>query len=173
MDTCRTPSRRSMTVRRRRMASRSMMASGRRLARLEARRANPMSTLQTPTAEQRMVDAATDLRSKIENKTAIVGVAGIGYVGLPLAVEKAKVGYTVIGYDRNAIRVAQVNQGSNYIRDVDDDDLGKAVTSGRLSATTDFSTLGVCDVIVICVPTPLTANKDPDVSFIRAVGSEV
>jgi len=113
------------------------------------------------------------LREKINTHTAVVGVIGIGYVGLPLAVEKAKVGYRVIGFDRNAIRVAQVNQGSNYIRDVVDDELARVVASEKLSATTDFSTLGSCDVLVICVPTPLTINKDPDTSYIRSVGAEI
>jgi UDP-N-acetyl-D-glucosamine dehydrogenase len=113
------------------------------------------------------------LREKITTHTAVVGVIGIGYVGLPLAVEKAKVGYRVIGYDRNAIRVAQINQGSNYIRDVSDEDLTRAVVSERLSATTDFSSLGDCDVLIICVPTPLTPNKEPDISYVRSVGGEI
>ena len=113
------------------------------------------------------------LREKITTHTAIVGVVGVGYVGLPLAVEKAKVGYRVIGYDRNAIRVAQINQGSNYIRDVVDEDLARMVASDKLSATTDFSTLNSCDVVIICVPTPLTINKDPDTSYIRSVGAEI
>src|SRR3981081_3261747 len=98
------------------------------------------------------------LREKITTHSAVVGVVGIGYVGLPLAVEKAKVGYRVVGYDRNAIRVAQINQGSNYIRDVVDDELVRMVASEKFSATTDFSTIGLCDVVVICVPTPLTVN---------------
>ncbi len=118
-------------------------------------------------------DVASMLRAKVANETAVVGVVGIGYVGLPLAVEKAKVGYRVIGFDRNAIRVAQINQGSNYIRDVSDDDLARMVSTDKLSATTDFSLLDTCDVIVICVPTPLTANKDPDISYIKNVGSEI
>src|SRR5579872_3665604 len=118
-------------------------------------------------------DLSRVLRRKITDRSAVVGVVGIGYVGLPLAVEKAKVGYRVIGYDRNAIRVAQVNQGSNYIRDVSDEDLARMVSTDKLSATTDFSTLGMCDVIVICVPTPLTLNKDPDISYIRSVGLEI
>lgn len=113
------------------------------------------------------------LLDKIMTHTAVVGVVGIGYVGLPLAVEKAKVGYSVVGYDRNAIRVAQVNQGSNYIRDVADDDLMHVVVAGRLTATTDFSTLPSCDVLVVCVPTPLTPNKEPDISYIRNVGAEI
>lgn len=110
---------------------------------------------------------------KITEHTAVVGVVGLGYVGLPLAVEKARVGYTVVGYDRNAIRTAQINQGSNYIRDVVDDELARMVATDKLTATTEFSTLGSCDVVVVCVPTPLTANKDPDTSYIRSVGTEI
>jgi len=131
-----------------------------------------MSAMQTRIVEHDL-SVEMELRQKIATHTALVGVVGIGYVGLPLAVEKAKVGYQVVGYDRNAIRVAQVNQGSNYIRDVSDDDLTRAVAAAKLSATTDFSTLGNCDVIVICVPTPLTINKDPDISYIRIVGAEI
>jgi UDP-N-acetyl-D-glucosamine dehydrogenase len=114
-----------------------------------------------------------ELKKKIVDHTAIIGVAGIGYVGLPLAVEKAKVGFTVMGYDRNPIRVDQLNHGLNYIRDVDDRELASMVEAGRLSGTIDFSTLGRCDAIIICVPTPLTANLDPDTSYIRAVGEMV
>jgi UDP-N-acetyl-D-glucosamine dehydrogenase len=113
------------------------------------------------------------LKKKILDRTAVVGVAGIGYVGLPLAVEKAKVGFTVIGYDRNPIRVDQVNQGLNYIRDVNDRELAEVVDVGRLSATAEFSSIGKCDVVIICVPTPLTANLDPDISYIRAVAELV
>jgi UDP-N-acetyl-D-glucosamine dehydrogenase len=132
-----------------------------------------MSVTQQLTQEASELNHEVGLREKIVTHDAVVGVVGIGYVGLPLAVEKAKVGYTVIGFDRNAIRVAQVNQGSNYIRDVVDDDLGRVVASERLSATTDFSVLKSCDVVVICVPTPLTPNKDPDTSYIRSVGGEI
>jgi UDP-N-acetyl-D-glucosamine dehydrogenase len=113
------------------------------------------------------------LCAMIRAKQATVGVVGIGYVGLPLAVEKAKVDFPVIGFDRNAFRVAQVNAGINYIRDVLDDDLTRVVSSGRLRATTDFSELPQCDVIVICVPTPLTPTRDPDISYIRNVAAEI
>lgn len=113
------------------------------------------------------------LKKKIADRTAVVGVVGIGYVGLPLAVEKAKVGFTVVGYDRNPIRVDQINQGLNYIRDVQDGDLTEAVEAGKLRATTDFSSLDRCDCIVICVPTPLTPNKEPDISYIQKVAAEV
>jgi UDP-N-acetyl-D-glucosamine dehydrogenase len=113
------------------------------------------------------------LKKKFTDRTAVIGVAGIGYVGLPLAVEKAKVGFQVIGYDRNSARVEQVNQGQNYIRDVGDEDLARLVESQKLRASTDFGSLGRCDAIVICVPTPLTQNLDPDISYIRAVGEQV
>jgi UDP-N-acetyl-D-glucosamine dehydrogenase len=113
------------------------------------------------------------LKKKILDRTAVIGVAGVGYVGLPLAVEKAKVGFTVIGYDRNPIRVDQINQGLNYIRDVNDRELAAMVDNGHLSATTDFNSIGRCDVIIICVPTPLTANLDPDISYIRSVAEIV
>ncbi len=125
------------------------------------------------TAALRGVSQGEALLEKITGRTALVGVVGLGYVGLPLAVEKAKVGYTVLGFDRNAIRVAQVNQGSNYIRDVVDEELGQMVASDKLSATIDFSALASCDIIVMCVPTPLTINKDPDISYIRDVGAEI
>jgi len=131
-----------------------------------------MSMLQITTESSDLTHEMA-LREKITTHTAVVGVVGIGYVGLPLAVEKAKVGYRVVGYDRNSIRVAQLNQGSNYIRDVADDELARTVATEKLSATTDFSTLGACDVIIICVPTPLTINKDPDISYIKSVGTEV
>jgi UDP-N-acetyl-D-glucosamine dehydrogenase len=113
------------------------------------------------------------LKAKILDRTALVGVVGIGYVGLPLAVEKAKVGFSVIGYDRNPIRIDQINEGLNYIRDVKDADLAQVVDGGRLHATMDFAKLGACDVIVICVPTPLTVNLDPDISYIRSVGASI
>jgi UDP-N-acetyl-D-glucosamine dehydrogenase len=116
---------------------------------------------------------ASALKKKIVDRTAAVGVVGIGYVGLPLAVEKAKVGFDVLGYDRNPIRVDQLKQGLNYIRDVDDRELAEVVESGKLNASTDFSTIGRCDCIVICVPTPLTANKEPDISYIRNVANEI
>ncbi|MBM3267058.1 MAG: nucleotide sugar dehydrogenase [Candidatus Sericytochromatia bacterium] len=115
----------------------------------------------------------TRLLSAIRSRTAVVGVVGIGYVGLPLAVEKAKVGFRVLAFDRNAERVAKVNAGDNYIGDVSDAELAACVRDGHLSATTDFARLAECDVVVICVPTPLTVNRDPDISYIRAVGDQI
>ena len=113
------------------------------------------------------------LQEAITTKTALVGVVGIGYVGLPLAVEKGKVGFKVIGFDRNPVRVDQVNRGENYIGDVVDEELSRLVEEGKLRATTDFCELGRCDVVVICVPTPLTDTRDPDIQYITAVAEQL
>ncbi len=118
-------------------------------------------------------DQADRIKEKIVNRTAKVGVIGLGYVGLPLAVEKGKVGFEVIGFDRNAKRVAQVNAGDNYIKDVKDDDLKTLAGNGKLVATDDFARLKEVDVIVICVPTPLTITRDPDISYIVNVTNAI
>jgi len=116
---------------------------------------------------------ALALKEKIEKHTAQVGVIGLGYVGLPLAVEKGKVGFPVIGFDINGKRVERVNAGDNYIGDVKDSELQELVRNGILQATTDFSRLAECDVIIICVPTPLTITRDPDISYIEASTKEI
>jgi UDP-N-acetyl-D-glucosamine dehydrogenase len=115
----------------------------------------------------------TRLLDKIKARTAVVGVVGLGYVGLPLAVLQAKTGYRVIGVDEVDEKVARVTRGENYISDVDDDELKAVVSSGRLTATSDFSELQGCDVVLICVPTPLTVNKEPDISAILKVTREL
>ena len=116
---------------------------------------------------------AFELKRKIEQHQALVGVIGMGYVGLPLAVEKGKVGFPVTGFDINPKRVAKVNAGDNYIGDVKDEELQDLVKRGLLKATTDFSLLAACDVIIICVPTPLTITRDPDISYIAASAKEI
>ncbi|MEO6202724.1 MAG: nucleotide sugar dehydrogenase, partial [Nitrospirales bacterium] len=110
-----------------------------------------------------------DILDKIKNRSAKVGVIGLGYVGLPLAVLQAKAGYQVFGVDEVAAKVEMVNQGRNYILDVVASDLREVVEQKKLEATTDFSVLRQCDVILICVPTPLTKNKEPDISAIVKV----
>lgn len=110
-----------------------------------------------------------ELLEKIRSRRARIAVIGLGYVGLPLAVEKAKAGFTVVGIDRNPKRVAMVNQGENYIPDILTSDLAHVVNEGNLSATQDFSVIGDVDVITICVPTPLDKNKQPDTSYIEGV----
>lgn len=107
------------------------------------------------------------LIKKIENHEIVVGVVGLGYVGLPLAVEKAKAGFKTIGFDVQQEKVDLVNQGHNYIGDVVDDDLVKLVNAGRLSATSDFSFVKDVDFIAICVPTPLDSHQQPDISYVK------
>ncbi len=113
------------------------------------------------------------LLEKIKNRTAVIGVIGLGYVGLPLAVLQAKTGYRVVGLDEAADKVERVNRGDSYITDVDGEELRKAVREGKLSATTEFGRLRECDVVLICVPTPLTKNKEPDLSAVVKVTREL
>lgn len=105
--------------------------------------------------------------AKIKNREVIVGVIGLGYVGLPLAVEKAKAGYQTIGFDVQTQKVDMVNAGQNYIGDVINEDLKGIVDSGMLKATTDFSFIKDVDFIAICVPTPLDSHQQPDISYVR------
>ncbi len=108
------------------------------------------------------------LLEKIDEKSIIVGVVGLGYVGLPLAVEKAKAGFKTIGFDVQEEKVNLVNEGHNYIGDVVDSDLKNLVEKGMLSATTDFSFVKDVDFIAICVPTPLDSHQQPDISYVRS-----
>ena len=107
------------------------------------------------------------LIEKIQNKTLTMGVCGLGYVGLPLAVDKARHGFKTIGFDVQQEKVDLVNAGQNYIGDVVDDELAELVQSGMLSATTDFSRVCDVDFIAICVPTPLDAHQQPDISYVK------
>lgn len=108
------------------------------------------------------------LLKKIEEKSIKVGVVGLGYVGLPLAVEKAKAGFVTVGFDVQPSKVDMVNKGHNYIGDVVDSDLEMLVKKGMLSATTDFSFIREADFIAICVPTPLDAHQQPDISYVKS-----
>lgn len=115
-----------------------------------------------------MSNRKTELLSKIEGKTATVGIIGLGYVGLPLAVEIAKAGYKTIGFDVQEQKVEQVNRAHNYIGDVVDTALEDVVKSGRLSATSDFSFISSVDCVAICVPTPLDKYQQPDISYVKS-----
>ncbi len=108
-----------------------------------------------------------DLVAKIQNKTLVMGVCGLGYVGLPLAVDKAKHGFKTIGFDVQREKVDMVNAGQNYIGDVVDADLAALVKTGLLRATSDFSFIKSVDFIAICVPTPLDKHQQPDISHVR------
>lgn len=113
------------------------------------------------------------LKQKILNKSAILGVIGLGYVGLPLAVEKAKAGYKVIGFDVQPQKVEMVNAGINYIGDVVNEDLAAIVKSRNLSATSDFSKIAELDCVSICVPTPLDKHQQPDISYVKSSAETV
>lgn len=108
------------------------------------------------------------LLKKIADKDLTVGVVGLGYVGLPLAVEKAKAGFKTIGFDVQEEKVNMVNEGHNYIGDVVDSDLKKLVEEGMLKATTDFTFVKDVDFIAICVPTPLDSHQEPDISYVKS-----
>ena len=108
------------------------------------------------------------LLKKIDKKEIVVGVVGLGYVGLPLAVEKAKAGFKTIGFDVQESKVELVNKGKNYIGDVVDSDLADLVKKGMLKATTDFSFIKDVDFIAICVPTPLDEHQQPDISYVES-----
>ena len=113
------------------------------------------------------------LMSLITNKQAQVGVIGLGYVGLPLLVEFASKGFRAIGFEVDETKAQRINDGQSYIGDVPAPRLNEMVKSERLRATTDFNNLSDCDVIIICVPTPLRKTKEPDVSYILAAAEEI
>ncbi len=110
--------------------------------------------------------AAAELRKKISNKTARVGVLGLGYVGLPLAVEFARAGFEVVGIDVQQAKVDEFNRGKSYVKDVEDSVFKPLIESGKLRATSDYSAIEELDTIDICVPTPLRKTKDPDMSYV-------
>ena len=114
-----------------------------------------------------------ELMEKIKNREAVVGVIGLGYVGLPLAVEKAKAGYRIIGFDIQRKRVEMVNRGENYIGDVVDEELAELVERGRLRATENYDEISSCDVVTICVPTPLDKHKQPNLNYVISTTVEI
>ena len=114
-----------------------------------------------------------ELEQRIESRDAQIGVIGLGYVGLPLAVEFAQAGFEVVGFDLDSQKVESIGRGESYIEDVPDDAIAQVAQAGRLSATTDFNLLSRCDVVNVCVPTPLTKSKDPDVSHMARALEEI
>ena len=118
-------------------------------------------------------ESLESIKDKIKNHTATLSVVGLGYVGLPFAVEKAKVGFSVVGIEKNPIRAEKVNLADNYISDVKDEELKQVVASGKLKAVTNFDNVADSDAIVICVPTPLTKNLTPNLSYIESVTREI
>ncbi len=115
----------------------------------------------------------TELEKLIAEKSACVGVVGLGYVGLPLIIEFCLKGMKGIGFEVDAKKAGDINAGLSHIVDVPAENVKKCIDDGTLTATTDFSRLAECDVIIICVPTPLRKTKDPDMSFIMSAGGEI
>lgn len=115
----------------------------------------------------------SQIKEKLLNKTATLGVVGLGYVGLPLAVEKAKAGFRTIGFDVQESKVDMVNAGKNYIGDVVNEDLEEIIKSGILSATTDFAHVASADAVCICVPTPLDNHQQPDISYVKSSAESI
>jgi UDP-N-acetyl-D-glucosamine dehydrogenase len=113
------------------------------------------------------------IKEKISDKTACIGVVGLGYVGLPLIVEFALKGFPTIGFEVDQKKVDSLNEGSSHIVDVPSENVKKSLETEKFHATTDFSELNKCDVIIICVPTPLRKTKDPDMSYILSAGEEI
>src|SRR5919198_5680333 len=114
--------------------------------------------------------AAAALADKLETRTARVGVLGLGYAGLPMAVALGQVGYSVIGLDVDAGRAGAVASGRSPVTDVSDAEVGALIRAGRLNAGTEMARLADCDVALICVPTPLGPAKAPDLTYVRAAG---
>jgi UDP-N-acetyl-D-glucosamine dehydrogenase len=114
-----------------------------------------------------------ELEKLIAEKRACIGVVGLGYVGLPLIVEFCLKGLKGIGFEVDVRKTGEINDGRSYIVDVPSENVQKCVDEGKLTATTDFSRLAECDVIIICVPTPLRKTKDPDMSFILSAGEQI
>ncbi len=114
-----------------------------------------------------------ELSERIESRQARIGVIGLGYIGLPLAMEFAEAGFAVVGFEIDGKKVESVTAGTSYIEDVPSERIAAALQSGRLSATSDFGELAGCDVLNVCVPTPLTKTKDPDVSHLARAVEEI
>ncbi len=120
-----------------------------------------------------MENSVESLIDKIDKNEAVVGILGLGYVGLPLGVLFAKNNFRVIGFDKNEKKVAAVNNGENYISDIEDSDLETAAGNKKISATGDFKRINECDILIICVPTPLDKFKKPDMSYIENASIEI
>jgi UDP-N-acetyl-D-glucosamine dehydrogenase len=126
-----------------------------------------------PQRKVSFMSAYRDLKNKMVNKTADIGVIGLGYVGLPLCMEMVKSGFTVYGIDLDFRKVESLRGGMSYIQDVLSTEVEQAVQSGRFIPTDDYFTVQKLDVISICVPTPLNGNQDPDMSYIKSVVREM
>ena len=113
------------------------------------------------------------LRTKLQQRNATAAVIGLGYVGLPLALEIASAGFNVVGIDLDQNKIARLKEGKSYIGDVSDKTIAGAIQTGRFTPTSDFSALRDVDTVSICVPTPLSKSRDPDISFILSATEKI
>ena len=127
----------------------------------------------TPLTLNKQRSEAENALQRINAGTAIIGVMGLGYVGLPLALTAVKSGFSVIGFDTDQKKIGKLLAGESYIRTVQSSDIRAALTEDRLKATSEMVRLTACDVICICVPTPLTKQREPDLSFVRATAQQI
>jgi len=118
-------------------------------------------------------DLAESLRSRLADHIAIVGILGLGYVGLPLALTFIEKGFTVLGFDVDAAKAGALSRGESYIKHMDGGRLKAAAATGRLSATVDFARLAEPDALLICVPTPLTPQREPDMRYVVATARQI
>ena len=107
----------------------------------------------------------SDLTSKLKSRSAVIGIVGLGYVGLPLSIRFSQSGYSVIGFDNDPQKVESLNNGLSYIEHISSAEIEAIISSG-FSATTDYSLSAKCDAIILCVPTPLNKHREPDLSFV-------
>jgi UDP-N-acetyl-D-glucosamine dehydrogenase len=117
-----------------------------------------------------LIDALT---GRLDDRSARIGVVGLGYVGLPLAAATARAGFSALGFDIDPQKTERLNRGESYIDAVSGGELGRLIGAGRFEATADFARLGECDVVAICVPTPLTRQREPDLSFVEATARTI
>ena len=110
---------------------------------------------------------------RMQKKEAVVGVVGLGYVGLPLVLTFSRKGYNVVGFDIDPNKVRQLENKESYIRHISAKDIGTLVESGRFTPTTDYSRAASCDALILCVPTPLNKNREPDMSYIEGTASSL
>src|SRR3954454_10391734 len=131
-----------------------------------------MNSLATPRPDQAQ-PPVSDLIAAMANRRATIGVIGLGYVGLPLALTAAKAGFAVFGFDVDEARVRQINGGESFIKHIPAASIAAAISEGRFEATADFSRLSEPDAILICVPTPLTRHREPDLSFVESTARAI
>jgi len=122
-------------------------------------------------------DAQSDIlrqfQARVEERTARVGVVGMGYVGLPIALLFSKRGFPTAGFDIDPVKIEALGKGNSYIKHIPECEIGEEVEQGRFAPTTDFVKLSDMDAIIICVPTPLDDHREPDLSFIRATAESI